>query len=129
MPVPQIVADGTQLYGSPTITINGQAYKTNSFAVTRAVSEANDRLTNGAPGRARYTKGVDTVAMEVQLTPGIPFPKFGDTFTLTIDANYGSEAWIIMPLDQNLNNSDTEIRVGTFNARKAINPSDITVVN
>lgn len=135
MPVPSITLDGTMAYGvtvgaSGVVTINSIAYKINSVTPTRAVDTAEDRDPDGSPNRARYTAGFDEVDMEAQLaTSSTAVPQFGQTFSMTLDANYGSETWIVMPNSAAQSNDPGEIRVASFRARKAQNPSAISTVN
>lgn len=129
MSVPSIVLDGAAPYGSRIITINSVPYKVNNIRIARPVSEANDRDTDGSPGRNRYTEGVATLTGEVQLATGsTAYPKFGDTFPLNVDPNYGSETWIVFSAEYAEDNEDTSIRVAPITCRKASNPSDITTV-
>jgi hypothetical protein len=129
MAVSTIVLDGAMSYGSQTVTINAVNYILNNVKVARQVKEANDENAVGAPSRNRYTKGVDELTAELQLETGsTAYPQFGQTFTLTLDSNYGSETWIVMPVDAEQSNSSGEIRVAPLRAKKATNPSSVTTV-
>jgi hypothetical protein len=130
MPTPAIVLDGTMAYGTQSVTINSVVYLINNVKVARAVGEAHDEGVDGRPARNRYTAGVDELTGELQLaTSATAYPAFGGTFTLTLDSNYGSETWIVMPTDAEQSNSATEIRVAPLKAKKATNPSSVTTVS
>lgn len=129
MSVPSIVTDGTMAYGTQSVTINSVAYIINNVKVARPVKEANDEDTVGKPGRNRYTVGVDELTGDLQLaTNSTAYPKFGDTFTLTLDSNYGSETWIVMPMEAEQTNEGTAIRSAPLKCKKATNPGSVATV-
>ena len=126
------VLDGTQAYGTPVITTvtAAVAYQLNNISISRPVTEAKDYDENGMPGRARYTGDVAELTAECQLaTSSTTPPVFGDTFTLTVDAAYGSETWIIMPSDYSATNGAGDIRVVPLRARKSINGAPTLVTS
>lgn len=129
MPSPSIVLDGSQAYGSPTVTINGSPFKLNNINITRPVTEALRRDTSGRPQDQRMTADVATMTAEAQYpSTGAVIPIFGQTFTLTVDPAYGSETWIIDPQDYVADNGEGSVRVVPIKARKAINPGNVTTV-
>lgn len=130
MSSPAIVVDAVGMaYGSATVTIDSVAYILNNIKVGRAVTEANDTGVDGRPNRNRYTIGVDELTAELQLaTSSTAYPQFGKTFTYTLDSNYGSETWIVMPTDAEQSNEPGAIRVAPLKAKKATNPSNVSVV-
>lgn len=127
-----IVLDGTQAYGTPnsgTITINGVAYILENVNVDRPESKALSRDGSGRPNRQRFTADVATLTADLQLaTSSTAYPGFGTTFTLTVDANYGSETWIVMPQNFVATHGEGDIRIAPLRATKAINPGSITTV-
>ena len=128
MAVPKIILDGTQAYGTRTLTIGGVAYKVNNISVTRPSTEAEDENTDGTPNRRRETRGRATLTGELQLaTSSTAYPKFGDTFSATFDAQYGSETFVLKPVPYGETNAAGDIRVVAIEATEVIN--SITVVN
>ena len=128
MPVPAIVIDGSQPYGTPTVTINGQAYKLNNISIERAVDKAMDRNSDGRPQRQRWTIGVDTLTAEAQYpSSGTTVPIFGQTFNVTVDPAYGSELWCVQPQNYTATNGEGDIRIIPLRAEKVINGSVTTV--
>lgn len=127
MATPTIILDGTQAYGvtagsSGTITINSVAYIVNKITPNRNFQEAKDYLATGAPGRARYTSDFDECDIEVQLaTSSTASPMPGSTFSMTVDANVGSETWVVMWNSPEQTNDAGAIRVASFTAKKVYN--------
>ncbi len=123
MAAPRIVLDGTQAYGSRTLTIGGVAYKANNIKVARPHTDAKDEDTNGTPGRARYTADRAVLTAELQLaTSSTAYPVFGTTFSATFDsAAYGSETFVVMPVEQEEDNGEGNIRKFTLVANLVVN--------
>lgn len=134
MAVPRIVLDGTMGYGviigtSGTITINAVAYIVNNWQVTRGVQEAKDYKADGGVGRQRKTADFDTFSCELQLATGsTAYPKFGDSFSVTCDDQYGPETWYCDPVSVPQTNDAGAIRVVPLTGSKAYNGAP-TVVN
>lgn len=122
MPVPIIVIDGAQPYGTPTTTINSVTVILDDINLSRAVDNAEDRKATGAPNRARYTGGFDSLTATAQAPSGtnIAFT-FGSTFTMLLDDNYGTETWVIMPVNVTASNDPTQVRKLPITARKVFN--------
>ena len=130
MSVPKMYLDGTMAYGSRTITTTTGAvtYIASNIKVDRPTTEAIDEHADGTPGRRRETAGVATLTAELQLaTSSTAYPVFGDTFTTTLDSNYGSETWVISPVPHEEDNKPGSIRVVNITAKKVIN--SITLVS
>lgn len=128
MPAPRIVVDGSQSYGSPVVTINGVAYQLNNINVERPETKAMDRDGLGRPQRQRWTADVATLTAEAQLaTSATAYPAFGLTFNLTVDTNYGSELWVVMPQNYVATNGEGDIRVVPIRAEKVLTGSVTTV--
>jgi hypothetical protein len=132
MAAPSLVLDGSMPYGTPnsgSITIDGTSYILENINISRGNSEAMSRNGIGKPNRQRFTADVPELTATLQLaTSSTAYPEFGKTFTLTVDAAYGSETWIVLPQDFEATNSEGEIRTAPLKAKKALNPSDITTV-
>ena len=119
-----ICVDGSQQYGTPTITTTtgAVAYKLNNLAINRPISEALDHTATGQPQRQRFTAEVATLTAEAQLaTSSTVLPIFGDTFSLTVDVAYGSELWIITEVDVARSNEAGAITVVPIKCKKALN--------
>jgi hypothetical protein len=124
MPASTIVLDGSQQYGTPTITTitGGQAYKLNNIQITRPVETAMDQDANGLPQRQRKTAGIAEMTAEAQLaTSATVRPVFGDTFQLTVDVAYGVELWCFEPTEFSASNAPGDIRVVPIKCFKLIN--------
>lgn len=122
MPVPVIVIDGAQPYGTPATTINSTTVILDDINLSRAFDTATDRKATGAPNRARYTAGFDTLTATAQAPSGtnIAFT-FGSTFTALLDDNYGTETWVIMPVNVQASNDPTQVRKLPITAAKVYN--------
>lgn len=108
-------------YGSRTITINGTAYIVNNIRISRPVTEALDRDTLGSPARARRTHDLSSLSGELQLaTSATTRPKFGDTWSMTVDSNYGSETWVLDPVEYEEDNGPGNIRSVSISAKKVL---------
>ena len=128
MPVPNIVIDGAMAYGSTAVTIDSQSYIVNSWSVDRPVDEIVDKGSTGLPARSRATAQQAGFNAELQLESGsTPFPQFGDEFTYTCDANYGSENWIVHTCIPNISNDSGAIRTVTVTGKKRITGAITTV--
>jgi len=129
MPVPIIVIDGAQPYGttSPTVS-NGQTYILDSFTPSRPVNVATDRKPNGAPNRKRVTEDFATFTAVIQAPTGTSnWPKAGDYFTYTQDDNYGAETWYFDPIVATFDNDPGAIRKINATGHKAYNGNPTTV--
>lgn len=132
MAVPKIVQDGAAPFGTPNsgiITINNVPYVLEEIDVDRPAGEANSADGRGVPNRARYTAQIATLTGTLQLTSETPYPKFGDTFVYTAEANYGAETWIVQPQKFEASNSDSEMRTAPLVAKLALNPDNIVLTN
>lgn len=130
MAAPSRVLDGSQQYGTPTITaiVSGIAYKLNNIQITRPVDTAMDQDANGLPQRQRKTAGVAEMTAEAQLaTSSTAPPVFGDYFSLTVDPAYGSELWCFEPVEFTATNAPGDIRVVPIKCFKLINGAPTTV--
>jgi hypothetical protein len=127
MAVPTIVIDGSQTYSSYSIAINGTIYIFDDIKITRAVEKAQDNLANGAPGRARYTAGRATGTATLQIGTSGLRPKLSDTFSQQFDVEYGTELWVLMPVDFDASSSPNEIRKISISFEKVYNGSVSTV--
>jgi len=112
MAVPGSVIDGSPGYGSRVLTFTvAGAFLAETIQVNRPVSTARDRKTTGEPGRSRYTTDFASMTCTLQAPAGTAgFPAFGDTTTLTLDDNYGSETWIMMEPNVDLSNDPSTLR-------------------
>jgi hypothetical protein len=112
MSVPNIVLDGVMAYGSQTVTINSVTYIANNVQISRGKDEVIDTGATGIPTRRRATETLATISMELQLaTSSTAYPKFGQTATLTVDANYGAEDWVLDPVNHTETREAGDIRV------------------
>ncbi len=112
MSVPNIVLDGTMAYGSQTVTINSVSYIANNIQITRGKDEVIDTNATGIPARRRATETLATISCELQLAASsTAYPKFGQTMTLTVDANYGAEDWVLDPVNHTETREAGDIRV------------------
>lgn len=127
MPVPRIVLDGTQAYGSVIITVNANPFTINNFRVTRPATEAKDFKYQGDPNRLRKTVDVITFTGDLQLAASnTTYPQFGDTFTGTFDSNYGAETFCFDPPAFEMSNQAGQIRTVPVTGWRVLN--SITVV-
>lgn len=108
-----IINDGVTAYGTQAIACsNGQTYVVNNFTVTRNSVEATDNDANGKPQRLRKTQAIDTWTGELQIATSAQVrPNGGNTFSLTVDANYGSELFVFDFPDYASDNGPGNIRV------------------
>lgn len=128
MPSPAIILDGSQPYGTPTVTINGVPYKLNNVNIERPETTALRRSTDGRPQDQRFTADVATLTAEGQYpSSGSTIPIFGQTFSLTVDPAYGSELWIVMPQSYVATNGEGDVRVVPIKATKSITGTVTTV--
>lgn len=128
MAAPSIAVDGSQKYGSFDVTINGVAFTLNNITIDRPFTKAMDRTASGKPQRQRWTADVATMTAEAQYASSSTNPSiFGQTFSLTVDAAYGSELWCVMPQNFAADNGEGNIRVMPLRAEKVINGSVTTV--
>lgn len=108
-------------YGTQAITINSVTYIVNNFNVSRSADEVVDTNAVGTPTRARATETLASFTAELQLaTSSTAYPKFGQTFALTVDANYGSETWRLDPVNHSETREAGDIRVLNISGKKAI---------
>lgn len=127
MPVPNGYLDGTMQYGTSPVTINAVTYILNNISVDRPSTEAKDQNSVGSDQRRRVTATNPTLSAELQLaTSSTTRPKFGDTFSVTLDSNYGSETWALDPVNYEADNGPGNIRVVKITAQKVINGSVTT---
>lgn len=127
MAVPVIWIDGAQPYGTPTCTINATVVILDSISISRGMDVAEDRTRTGAPNRQRGTTGFDTMTATAQAPSGTNIPmKFGDTFSMLFDDNYGTELWVCGPVNIEASNDPTQIRKLPITARKVYNGSVTT---
>lgn len=125
--VASILLDGQMAYGSRTVTIGGVAFTINNIRISRPSTEVMDDDTVGGPQRRRETHGLSELTGELQLaTSSTQRPVFGATWTMTVDAAYGAETWVISPGEYEEDNQPSNIRVATIKAKKVIN--SITLV-
>lgn len=112
MPIPGSVIDGAPGYGSVLLNFSSAGnFIAENINVSRSVQTARDRLTDGEPGRSRYT--ADFISLTATLQAPATFsgwPQFGETVTVTLDNNYGAETWIMMPPEVNLTNDPGSLR-------------------
>jgi len=129
MAVPIITIDGAMPYGTQTILVsNGQTYTLDDFTVTRPVTKATDNKNTGAPNRRRSTAGWITWSGTIQCPSGTNlYPKFGDTFTLTLDDNYGAELFDFDPVNIVQSNDPGAVRKLPVTGNKVYNGSVTTV--
>lgn len=128
MSVPSIIVDGAHRYGSFDVTINGVAITLNNITIDRPETTVVDRTALGKPQRQRTTADVATLTAEGQYASSSTNPPiFGQTFTLTADAAYGSETWYVLPQNFTADNGEGNIRVIPIRARKVL--SGVTLVN
>ena len=98
-------------YGSRILTINSVAYKVNTITIDRPVTEAEDNLETGNPGRKRSTAQRATFTAELQLaTSSTVYPARGQTFTDTFDSQFGAETFVVDVVTANESNDPGAIR-------------------
>lgn len=111
--VPGSVLDGVNIgYGTFVGTFSQSGnFIVENFNVTRPVQTARDRKTDGEPNRSRYTQDFCAATATLQAPSGTTgWPVFGETMTVTVDSNYGSETWIVMPIPYTATNEATALR-------------------
>jgi len=115
------VLDGAMKYGSFTVTIDSVDYILNNFQVSRPVNHLVDNSALGLPARSRTTAQQATFTAEAQIATGsTAYPQLGDTFTATIDANYGSETWVIHECTPNISNDAGSLTTLALSGVKSI---------
>lgn len=127
MGAPTIVSDGTTAYGTQLLSINGASYIADDFRVARPKEIAEDRTQAGAAQHWRATEGFGTGSATLQAPSGTAYPKFGDTFTITVDTNYGAELFAIMEVQIEQNNEATAMRKLPVTFRKVLSGAVTTV--
>jgi len=111
-------------YGSITIAIDGVNYVLNNFQPSRPVNHMVDNGVTGLPARSRTVAQQATFTAEAQIETGsTAYPQLGDTFTATIDANYGSETWVIHEVTPNISNDAGSITTLSISGVKSITGS------
>lgn len=127
--VPGSVIDGSPGYGSLVITFStAGAFLAENINVSRPVQIARDRLTDGEPGRSRYTNDFTSLTCTLQAPATFAgWPQFGETATFTIDSNYGAETWIAMPPEPTITNDPASLRKLNITLQKK-NTSTVTTV-
>ena len=99
-------------YGSRTVTINAVTYIANNIQISRGKDEVIDTGSTGIPTRRRATETLATISCELQLaTSSTAYPKFGQTMTLEVESNYGSEDWVLDPVNHTETREAGDIRV------------------
>ena len=111
MPSPSYYTDGSPGFGTPTVNINATLYVAENISINRPVAEAEDFSLLGAPARKRVTAQRANGTMTLQAGSGSSGkPKLGDTFTLTVDDNFGSESWVIKEVPYEASNDASQLR-------------------
>lgn len=124
------VLDGAHAYGTQLIVVASGSFIADNFTVNRAVQKAQDRTRTGAPQRQRMTADFDTFSATLQAPSGsAAWPKFGETFTLTLDDNYGAELFVLDPPQVEYNNDATAIRKIPITGNKVYNGSVSTATS
>lgn len=120
MPNTQVL-DGAMKYGSFVATISSVAYILNNFQVSRPTNHLVDIGVAGLPARSRTVQQQATFTCEAQIATGsTAYPEFGDTFTATIDANYGEETWVIHEVTPNISNDSGSLTTLSISGVKAL---------
>lgn len=129
MSVPGSVLDGSPGYGSLVINFSTAGnFIAENINPSRPVQIARDRLTDGEPGRSRYTSDFNSFTCTLQAPATFAgWPQFGETATLTLDSNYGAETWICMPPEAPLSNDGSTLRKLNVTMQKK-NTSTVTLV-
>jgi len=129
MAVPGSVIDGSPGYGSLVMTFSvAGAFIAENITVSRPVQTARDRLTDGEPGRSRYTADFTSLTTTLQAPATFAgWPQFGETTTFTLDANYGAETWIVMPPEPAITNDPSALRKLNVTLQKK-NTSTVTTI-
>ena len=113
MSVPNIVLDGVMAYGTQSVAFaGGGTFIANNIQITRGKDEVIDTGATGIPTRRRATETLATISFELQLaTSSTAYPKFSSEVTLTVDANYGAETWVLDPVNHSETREAGDIRV------------------
>lgn len=129
MAAPGSVIDGNPGYGSFVANFSTSgAFILESFTPSRPVTTASDRKATGEPGRSRYVADFASATAVLQAPTGTAgYPVFGETFTHTLDDNYGAETWILMPPDAPITNDPSALRKINVTFRKQNCPTVTTV--
>ncbi len=122
MPAPTQITDGAAVYGTQVITISATTYIAEDIRIERPVLEAHDKTRLGLPKNSLYTTDLASGTMTLQAPAGTSGrPAFGATFTMTVDDQYGSETWVLMPLGYQADNNPTDLRKMPVSFRQVIN--------
>ena len=114
-------------FGASDVTINAVVYIVNSFTPDRPTSDVVDHTGVGVPSRRRVVMGQATFSAELQLaTASTAFPKPGDTFSYTVDSNFGSETWVVDSAMADFSSDPGNIRSLKVTGKKLL--SSVTVV-
>jgi len=128
----RIVADGTQVYGTFTITLNtGNVFTMEELSVNRGTSKATDQTSQGTVNRHRETVSdpYEWTGTLQLASSDAAYPAFGNTFTLTVDDNYGVETFICRPPNFAASNQSGGIRKIPITGWVAVNPTQITTAS
>lgn len=119
---PGSILDGLPGYGSQVLTFSiSGPYVADSFSVDRPFSEATDLKTDGEPNRSRYVQGKATLTGILQAPTGTSgWPVASETFTITLDDNYGPEQFVMMWVPQERTSDPGTLRKINFTAKKVI---------
>ena len=95
MASPSYYTDGSPGFGTSTVTISGTTYIAENITINRPVAEAEDFTALGIPARKRVTALRANGTMTLQVDATTTRPQMGQTFSLTTDANFGAETFVL----------------------------------
>lgn len=113
-------------YGTPTVTINAVTYVAENIQINRPSKDAKDYTALGIPQRNRRTVDWVTGTMTIQADSSTTKPQFGQTFTLTVDAAFGAELFVISEVPYEANNDAGTLRKINLSFERVVNGSVTT---
>ena len=127
MASPSYYADGSPGSGTPTISISAVTYVAENITINRPVVEAEDFTLVGKPNRKRVVALRANGTCTIQADAGSSGkPKMGDTFSLTVDDNFGAETWVIKEVPFEASNDGGSLRKYSITFDKVINSITVT---
>jgi hypothetical protein len=123
MATDKLILDGSMAYGTVLMVCsNGQTYTLDDFTVNRGHTLAQDFKSDGSPNRERITPTNPTFTAKMQLGTSTQVrPNAGCTFSVNVDANFGSETFKIFPVDYSSDNGAGNIRTVPVTGSKVLN--------